>query len=84
MKLEDFEIISGENEHQSASFEKTDKTIDYTTSKKLSFLDILSITQGLNIISEFFDVNAAATVSNTGGPIVYSDTAISVNRIGDN
>lgn len=66
MKLEDFEIISGENEHQSASFEKTDKTIDYTTSKKLSFLDILSITQGLNIISEFFDVNAAATVSNTG------------------
>ena len=66
MKIKDFEITSGENNHQSASYEECDKMLDYTSSKKLSFLDILSITQGLNIISEFFDVNAAVTVTNTG------------------
>lgn len=66
MNIENFEITSGVNKHQSASIEKNDRMIDYTSSKKLSFLDILSITQGLNVISEFFDVNAVVTVSNTG------------------
>ena len=32
----------------------------------LSFLDIMSIERGLNVISEFFDVNAVVTTSNTG------------------
>ena len=66
MNTEDFEITCGANKHQSASFEKNDKMIDYTSSKKLSFLDILSVTQGLNVISEFFDVNAVVTVKHTG------------------
>ena len=66
MNTEDFEITFGANTHQSAGFEKNDKMIDYTSSKKLSFLDILSVTQGLNVISEFFDVNAVVTVKHTG------------------
>ena len=40
--------------------------IDYSSSKPLSFLDIMSIERGLNVISEFFDVNAVVTTSNTG------------------
>lgn len=66
MNFEDFEITSGANEHQGAVLEKNEKMIDYTASKKLSFMDILSITQGLNVISEFFDVNAVVTVTYTG------------------
>ncbi len=66
MKIDNFEITSGSNIHQSASFKKQDKMIDYESSQKLSFLDILSLTQGLNVISEFFDVNAVAAVTNTG------------------
>ena len=40
----------------------------------------LAFTQPVNVTS----VPATITVSNSGGPILYSDTAISVNRIGDN
>ncbi len=66
MKIEDFEITQGENRYQSASIVKSEKMIDYDSSKKLSFLDILIINQGLNVISEFFDVNAVVTVTKTG------------------
>ena len=66
MKVEEFEITEGENSHQTASVEPNEKMIDYDSSKKLSFLDILTITQGLNVVSEFFDVNAVVTVTNTG------------------
>ena len=61
-----WEITEGENSHQTASVEPNEKMIDYDSSKKLSFLDILTITQGLNVVSEFFDVNAVVTVTNTG------------------
>ena len=65
MNLEDFKITSGINSHQNASIEINEKTIDYSSSKPLSYADILSITKGLNVISEFFDVNAVVTVSGT-------------------
>lgn len=65
MNLEDFKITSGINSHQNASIERNEKTIDYSSSKPLSYADILSITKGLNVISEFFDVNAVVTVSGT-------------------
>ena len=65
MNLEDFKITSGLNSHQNAAIERNDKTIDYTSSKTLSYADILSITKGLNVISEFFDVNAVVTISGT-------------------
>ncbi len=66
MKLEEFKITRGINEHQNASIERNEKTINYTSNKKLSYIEILNITSGLNIVSEFFDVNAAVVVSATG------------------
>lgn len=66
MNIEDIKILTGENEFQSAGFEKNDKTIDYETNKQLSYADIISITRGLGIISEFFDVKAAVTTSPMG------------------
>lgn len=66
MNIENFDITSGINKHQEASAEKNERMIDYFSSKKLSFGEILSITQGLNVISEFFDVNAVVAVTRTG------------------
>ena len=66
MNIEEFEITIGANSHQTASIEKNEKMIDYSSSKPLSFLDIMSIERGLNVISEFFDVNAVVTTSYTG------------------
>lgn len=70
MKFEDIKITRGENSFQQASLEKNEKTLDYETSQELSFNDIVSITKGMNIVSEFFDVNAVVTVNlNTIGAI---------------
>lgn len=66
MNIEDLNITTGENEFQVASIEKNDKTIDYTSSKSLSYVNIISIAKGLDVISEFYDVNAAVTTSGTG------------------
>ena len=66
MKLEDLKIEYGENNYQNAYIEKNDKTIDYETSKELAYVDIVAINKGLNVISEFFDVNAVVTVSGVG------------------
>lgn len=66
MQPDEIKIITGENIFQNASFEINDKTIDYETSKNLSFADIVSLNKGLNIISEFYDVLGAATVTPTG------------------
>lgn len=66
MKLNEFEITTGANAHQTASLESNDKTIDYDSSKKLSYLEILSIVKGLDVISEFFDVNAVVTTTPFG------------------
>ena len=66
MKTEDLKILTGENSSQTASIEKNDKTIDYETSQNLSFIDIMALHKGLSIASEFYDVNAAITISGTG------------------
>lgn len=66
MQAEEIQITTGENLNQSAAFEQNDKTIDYETSKNLSFSDIISLTKGLNVISEFYDVLGAATVTPMG------------------
>lgn len=59
-------LLYGENAFQNASIEPNDKTIDYETSQNLSYINILSLVKGLNVISEFYDVNAACTVKGTG------------------
>lgn len=66
MNIDNIEITCGENIYQKAEINKNEKTIDYETSKNLSYTDIISITKGLDVISEFFDVNAAATPAGTG------------------
>ncbi len=63
MKIEDLNILTGENLSQRAYIEKNENMIDYETSKNLSYVDILGISKGLNVISEFFDVNAVVSVS---------------------
>lgn len=66
MKLEDIKLMYGENAFQNAGIEANDKTIDYETSKNLTYIQILSIVKGLNLISEFYDVKASCSVKGTG------------------
>ena len=61
MNIDDLNVIEGINSFQTASIERNDKTIDYETSNKLSYTDIINVAKGLDIISEFFDVNAVVT-----------------------
>lgn len=66
MKLEDIKLMYGENAFQNAGIEANDKTIDYETSGNLTYIQILSLVKGLNLISEFYDVKAACSVKGTG------------------
>lgn len=66
MKIEDIKLTYGENAFQNANIEANDKTIDYETSNNLTYIDILSINKGLNVISEFYDVNAACAIKGSG------------------
>lgn len=66
MLIDEIKIVNGENSFQNAEFEANDKVIDYETSKNLSYSDIISITRGLGVISEFYDVDAVASVTPIG------------------
>ena len=65
MRLEDIKLNCGENAFQKASLEQNEKTIDYETSSNLNYTQIVSIVKGLNVISEFYDVNSACTVKGS-------------------
>lgn len=60
------ELIYGENAFQNASLEPNDKMIDYETSGNLTYIQILSLLKGLNLMSEFYDVKAACSIKGTG------------------
>jgi phosphoribosylaminoimidazolecarboxamide formyltransferase/IMP cyclohydrolase len=62
----EIDLKYGENTYQAARIEKSENTIAYETSAELSFNEIISLTKGLNLISEFYDVKAACTVKNSG------------------
>ena len=66
MMINDLVFEYGENSHQQARFEKTEQTIDYEISGELNFNEILTLSKGLNLISEFHDVNAACSVKGNG------------------
>ena len=66
MQSDEIQITTGENTFQTASFEPNDKTVDYVTSKNLSYTDIISILYGLNAVSEFYDVMSAVTTTPLG------------------
>lgn len=62
MKINDIKLNYGENAFQNAGIEANEKTIDYETSGNLTYGQILSLSKGLSLISEFYDVKAACTV----------------------
>lgn len=66
MLAEEIRIISGENDFQTASYEKNEKTLDYEISKNPTYGELISIVRGLNAASEFFDVKAAILSTGTG------------------
>ena len=66
MLIEDIEITTGANAFQSAVLENHDRTIEYETSKNLSYSDVVSIKKGLDVVSEFYDVNAVAATTPIG------------------
>ena len=66
MLAEEIKIAEGINNYQSASFENNDRTIDYEISRNLSYLELISILKGLNVISEFYDVNAVVSTTPIG------------------
>ena len=66
MQLKELNITRGENSAQSASIEYNDKMIEYDVSQPLSYSDVISVYRGLNVISEFYDVCAVATVTSIG------------------
>lgn len=61
-KLKDLKY--GENPHQKASVYKMENMVDYEVlnEKELSFNNILNVTEAVNIVSEFYDVNAVAII----------------------
>lgn len=67
-KIFSFEKIKdlnhGENPHQHGSIYRNDKMIDYEVleDKELSFNNILNVTEAVNIVSEFYDVNCVAII----------------------
>ena len=66
MKIENIKLMHGENTFQNAEIEANDKTIDYDISGNLTYIQMISLVKGLNLISEFYDVNAACTVKGSG------------------
>lgn len=66
MQSNEIQITTGENLIQRANLESDNNTIDYETSKNLTYADIISIHKGLSLACEFYDVNAAITVTAEG------------------
>ncbi len=66
MMIKDITFEYGENFHQSAKFEKSNLTIDYELSDNLTFNEMIALSKGLNLMSEFYDVNAACSVKGSG------------------
>ena len=64
--IKEINLEYGENLHQRARIERTDSAIDYELSSDLTFNELVAITKGLNLISEFYDVNAACSVKGSG------------------
>lgn len=58
------DLVSGATVNQHAGLYQSHEMVDYQASGELGYVDILNITLGLNIISEFYDVCATALVKN--------------------
>lgn len=58
------ELEYGENPHQKGALYKTDNMVDYEVlfDKELNFNNFLNITEAVNIVSEFYDVNCVSII----------------------
>ena len=70
-------LMFGENVFQKASIEPNEKMIDYETKDNLTYVQVISILKGLNLISEFYDVKAACTIKGSGITAVALGQSIS-------
>ena len=80
-KITDFKF--GENSHQGASLYKSDAMIDYevVNGGELSYKNILDMTTLIQILSEFYDVNATIMVKNAmpcGAALGYDKEALEI------
>lgn len=66
MKIHEMNIVTGENSHQNARIEIDENIIDYDLSADLSFNELLFLSNGIGLISEFYDVKAACSISQNG------------------
>lgn len=66
MKIEEIKLLYGENAFQNASIEANEKTIDYDINGNLTYANIISLLKGLNLMSEFYDVQAACSIKGNG------------------
>ena len=64
--MQDIVLEYGENTFQKAELESHDKTVDYEIYGNLTYTEILSLSKGLDLMSEFYDVKAACTVKGSG------------------
>lgn len=64
-KLKDLQY--GENPHQKGAVYRTANMVDYevVNEKELSFNNLLNITEAVNIVSEFYDVNCVSIIRHT-------------------
>ena len=56
----------GENSFQKAEIEQNDKTIDYEVRGKLTYIELISLLKGLDLMSEFYDVKGACSIKGSG------------------
>ncbi len=61
------DLTYGENPHQHGAIYKTEKMADYEVlfDKELSFNNIINVTEAVNVVSEFYDVNCVSIIRHT-------------------
>ena len=64
--IKEITFKNGENSHQTARFEQNDNIIDYDMSAELTYTEMIALSKGLNLLCEFYDVNAACSVKGSG------------------
>lgn len=62
MKINEIELKCGENIQQTAEITTDNKTIDYDICGNINYTQLIAAAKGLDLISEFYDVNAACAV----------------------
>jgi len=59
------DLTEGENSYQKAELFKSEQMIDFHTDSELSYNDIIGMSLGLNVASEFYDVSGVILTRNS-------------------